>query len=169
MTFGSYGVLPAELLEREYPIVVEEFGFVPDTEGAGRHRGSVAVAKQWRFLGPGKVMVRTNRLRQASTGLSGGGAGALASNMLRTTTGPTTMPKDAHIHLDIEQGDVLRHVTAGSGGHGDPWTRQPDRVGRDVADGKISPERARRAYGVVVDGIGGVDGEATSSLRGHRP
>ncbi len=31
MAFGSYGTIPAELMEREYPIVVDGFGYVPDT------------------------------------------------------------------------------------------------------------------------------------------
>ena len=81
MSFGSYGSVPAEVLEREFPVVVDGFGYVPDTEGAGKHRGSLGIYKQWRFLQPGKIMVRTNRLVRPSDGLAGGHAGELSANV----------------------------------------------------------------------------------------
>src|SRR5262249_61789820 len=31
--------LPVESIEMEYPLMVESYGFVPDSGGAGRHRG----------------------------------------------------------------------------------------------------------------------------------
>jgi N-methylhydantoinase B len=34
-----------------------------------------------------------------------------------------------------------------AGGYGDPHRRPRDLIERDIADGKISPERAREAYG----------------------
>lgn len=86
MAFGSYGTIPAELLEREYPIVVDHFGYIPDSGGAGKYRGSLSVAKQWRFLEPGKVMVRTNRTQRPSEGLAGGQPGALSQNFLLLKT-----------------------------------------------------------------------------------
>src|SRR5205085_1406901 len=47
-------------------------------------------------------------------------------------------------------GQVVRVVTTGGGGWGDPLEREPDRVARDVADGKVSPGAARDEYGVVL-------------------
>ena len=69
-------------LEREYPLVVDGFGYVPDTAGAGKHRGSLSIYKQWRFLQPGHIMVRTNRLLRASDGMAGGQPGSLSTNIL---------------------------------------------------------------------------------------
>jgi N-methylhydantoinase B len=52
------------------------------------------------------------------------------------------------------------------GGYGDPLERDPERVLKDVEDGIISRDDARRIYGVV---IGGEDGllnpTATEKLR----
>ena len=50
----------------------------------------------------------------------------------------------------LKAGQVLRVVTTGGGGWGDPLERETDRVLRDVVQGKVSPEAARRDYGVVL-------------------
>jgi len=52
----------------------------------------------------------------------------------------------------LRGGPALRHVTAGAGGYGDPFTREPDRVLADVRNGKVSAEAAARDYGVLVAG-----------------
>ncbi|MDE2756248.1 MAG: hypothetical protein OXI92_06825 [Acidobacteriota bacterium] len=62
-------------------------------------------------------------------------------------------------------GDSVYHRLAGGGGWGDPLTRDPDAVARDVRNDKVSPGSARRDYGVVLDGAGQVDPVATASLR----
>ena len=58
--------------------------------------------------------------------------------------------------------------TSGSGGYGDPLTREPARVARDVALGHVTPARARDWYGVVADATGVVDVAATDALRQSR-
>lgn len=151
MSFGSYGSVPAEVLEREFPIVVDGFGFVRDTEGAGKHRGSVGIYKQWRFLQPGKVMVRTNRLVKPSEGLAGGHAGKLSANVLTSSGEPQPLPIQSHIHLEVKAGDRIYHRVSGSGGFGLPSERAPELVLADVLEGKISIERAASDYRVAID------------------
>lgn len=151
MSFGSYGSVPAEVLEREFPVVVDGFGYVPDSEGAGKHRGSLGIYKQWRFLRPGKVMVRTNRLSRPSDGMAGGLAGELSVNILGSADGEITLPRQSHIHLEVKTGERIYHRVSGSGGFGDPAERNPESVLRDVEEGKISIERARGCYQVVID------------------
>ena len=51
----------------------------------------------------------------------------------------------------IKRGDIFRHEIAGPGGWGDPLEREPWRVVRDLRNELISPESARRDYGVVVN------------------
>jgi N-methylhydantoinase B len=55
--------------------------------------------------------------------------------------------------------------SAGGGGFGDPLTRDPDRVRRDVEAGYVSPERARDGYGVVLTATSEVDQAATRARR----
>jgi N-methylhydantoinase B len=59
------------------------------------------------------------------------------------------------------------HVrTPGGGGYGDPLTRDPELVRRDVARGYFTVEDAERDYGVVLAGEPPVvDAKATSRLR----
>jgi N-methylhydantoinase B/oxoprolinase/acetone carboxylase alpha subunit len=169
MSFGSYGTIPAELLEREYPLVIDGFGYVPDTGGPGKHRGSLSIYKQWRFLQPGKVMVRTNRLLRASDGMAGGGPGALSTNILNPGDDNQELPRKAHLHMEVKTGDRIYHVISGSGGHGDPWEREPERVLADVKDEKLTIAGAREHYGVVIDPRDlSVDWEKTATLRQKR-
>jgi N-methylhydantoinase B len=57
---------------------------------------------------------------------------------------------------------------SGSGGYGDPLERSADHVAVDVALGHVSVERAREAYGAVVDATGVLDRERTDTLRRQR-
>ncbi len=169
MAFGSYGTIPAELLEREFPLVVDGFGYVPDTAGAGKYRGSLSIYKQWRFLQPGKVMVRTNRLLRASDGMNGGAPGSLSTNILNPEKDNVELPRKAHMHLEVRPGDRIYHVVSGSGGHGNPWEREPEKVLADVKDDKLTLAAAREQYGVVIDPQGfTIDREKTTALRQKR-
>ena len=148
---GGYGSMPAELLEREYPVIIEGFGFVPDTEGAGRHRGSVSVYREWRFRAPAEVLLRTVGLR-GSEGLAGGGRGGDAVNIYRAGgTQDKVLTPQAHVHLHVQPGDRVYHKVHGSGGYGEPYERDPEAVLFDVMEGKISSTRARDIYGVVLE------------------
>ena len=169
MSFGSYGTIPAELLEREYPVVVDGFGYVPDTAGPGKYRGSLSIYKQWRFLRPGKAMVRTNRLLRASEGMAGGQPGALSTNILNSGDASQELPRKAHMHLDVRPGDSIYHVVCASGGHGEPFEREPEKVLADVKDEKLTIAGAREQYGVVIDPQAGtVDWEQTRAVRQAR-
>ena len=164
---GGYGSMPAELLEREYPVTIEGFGFVPDTEGAGKHRGSVSVYREWHFRKPAEVLLRTVGLRGAE-GLDGGGRGGDAVNIHKSGEQETVLTPQAHVHLHVQPGDRVYHKVHGSGGYGDPFERDPESVVVDVVEGKISVDRARKVYGVAIDPeTFSIDQEATLALRGQ--
>src|SRR5262249_52068646 len=70
----------------------------------------------------------------------------------------------------LAAGQVLRVVTTGGGGWGDPLEREPELVRRDVIDGKVSLAAARADYGVVLAAGNGedeyeIDRGATEKLR----
>ena len=50
----------------------------------------------------------------------------------------------------MRRGEAIRHCTAGGGGWGNPLERLPEKVLRDVVDEKVSIEKARELYGVVI-------------------
>jgi N-methylhydantoinase B len=68
---------------------------------------------------------------------------------------------------------TMRYINNGGGGWGDPMSRDPEAVKRDVRDGFVTIEGAARDYGVVVvgdpesdpEGLS-VDAEGTAKLRG---
>jgi N-methylhydantoinase B len=67
-------------------------------------------------------------------------------------------------------GQVVRVVTTGGGGWGDPLEREAELVCADVTEGRVSLEAARADYGVVLiadDDDCRVDEAATSRLRGE--
>jgi N-methylhydantoinase B len=53
----------------------------------------------------------------------------------------------------------------GGGGMGDPATRDPMLVARDVRDGVVSVEDALMLYKVAVSPLGAIDAVATAALR----
>jgi N-methylhydantoinase B len=160
--------IPVEVAESEFPIRIERYGLVPDTGGAGLHRGGLAVERVWRCLTPEtSLIVRSDRGVHPPYGLAGGEPGATAENLLRRTDGnEERLP--GMFSIVIGEGDVYEHRMAGGGGFGDPLAREPARVAADVADGKVSVAAARERYGVVVSEDGVVDDGATESLRTER-
>jgi N-methylhydantoinase B len=62
--------------------------------------------------------------------------------------------------LRLEAGDVVEFRTAGGGGFGDPYEREPERVAADVAAGLLDASQAEQDYGVVLD-----DDAATAARR----
>jgi N-methylhydantoinase B len=154
--------------ESEFPIVVERYGLVPDSGGAGRHRGGLAIERVWRCLTPStSLIVRSDRADRPPYGLAGGGSGAPSSNvLLRPDGADETLP--AMFSITIEAGDVYVHRTAGGGGWGDPCDREPEAVAGDVANEKVSVDAARERYGVVIRPDGTPDAAATTALRAER-
>jgi N-methylhydantoinase B len=61
---------------------------------------------------------------------------------------------------------TYRSLSPGGGGYGDPKTRDPARVLRDVRDGVVSREAAERDYGVAITADGrALDSARTATLR----
>ncbi|MGH7263282.1 MAG: hydantoinase B/oxoprolinase family protein [Candidatus Rokuibacteriota bacterium] len=141
---------PIEVIESEYPIVIQRYGYVPDTGGPGKFRGGLALVREYRFENPeGTLQLRTDRRSFRPYGLQGGREGTPSRNVLDPEGEGRDLP--AKCTLTIRQGDVFRHVLAGAGGWGEPLERDPERVLRDVREEKMTPEYARREYGVAID------------------
>jgi N-methylhydantoinase B len=65
----------------------------------------------------------------------------------------------------LRRGDLVRIVTGGGGGWGDPAARAPADVARDLRDGLLSAEQAAAIYRVAVNPVGEVDDAATARMR----
>jgi N-methylhydantoinase B len=143
---------PIEVIESEYPLLIERYGYLPDSGGPGKFRGGLALVRQYRFLEKeATLQLRTDRRAHLPYGLAGGKPGTPSANLLNPGT-PEARELPAKCTITVRQGDVYRHVLAGAGGWGDPSGRDPERVLRDVLEEKITPEYARREYAVAIDG-----------------
>ena len=56
--------IPIEVAESEFPIVVERYGLVPDTGGAGEHRGGLAIERSLALPDAAHVADRALRPRR---------------------------------------------------------------------------------------------------------
>jgi N-methylhydantoinase B len=139
--------IPVEVAETEFPIVIERYCLVPDSGGAGRYRGGLAIERVWRCLTEDtSLIVRSDRQQHAPYGLAGGAEGAPSDNVLQRRDG-TEEHLPPMFSITVQRGDVFRHRTAGGGGYGDARERDSRAIEEDVRDGKVSPEAARSLYG----------------------
>jgi N-methylhydantoinase B len=163
--------VPVEMIESDYPIRIERYGFVPDTGGAGRFRGGLGLARDYRVLADDVYFgVRSDKSVHRPHGLAGGGEGAPAVSRIRSGVNDVALPPMPVKPITLHKGDVYRHVMAGGGGFGNPLERDAEKVRADVLDGKVTIDHARDAYGVVImnDAEGRVDIAATRELRAAR-
>ena len=157
---------PVEMLESTYPVMVEEYGYEPDSEGAGRRRGGLGVRRKVRLLAPdgGVLQLRSGRSKQRPWGFAGGQQGTSCRNLLDPDTPQERVLRGLET-MHVPGGTVYLHVTPGAGGYGPPQEREPDRVARDVRDGKVSVARARAVYRVAVSAEGVLEAAETARLR----
>ncbi len=143
--------VPIEEIELTQPVRMEQYGFVPDTGGPGRWRGCLSIIREYRFLeAEGVLQIRSDRRDHPPYGLAGGHSGSPSRNVLNPGT-PDERVLPPSVTTSIQKGDVLRHITAGGGGHGVPRLRDGAFVREDVLDGKVTPEHARDVYGVTAE------------------
>ena len=155
--------IPIEMVEAAAPVRIERYGYVPDTGGAGEHRGGVSVEREVTFLGDAVLSVRSDRAKVLPYGIGLGRPGTPSAN--RFWTGDNEVLKPSKFSQTVSAGDRLNHRTAGAGGWGDPLERDPQDTLRDVRNGLLSIERARTAYGVVVTDTGEIDVALTDAER----
>ena len=154
-----------EIIESQAPLRLRRYGCVPDSGGPGRHRGGLALVREWEVLAPeASITWRSDRRRFPPYGLMGGKPGQGSLNILNPDTDNETLP--TKINTRLKQGDVFRHTSPGGGGYGDPLERDPQAVWWDWRNGKVTTKHAREAYGVVIDEASGqVDEAGTEGLR----
>lgn len=120
-----------------------------DSEGAGECRGGLGLRRDYSFDHEVSFTILADRDRWGPWGLFGGLDGRKASYMLNPDA--ETVELGSKVTLQLEPGDVVSYRTCGGGGYGLPQERDPQLVLRDVRDGKVSLERAREVYKVVIN------------------
>ncbi len=175
-----------EITELLYPLLMLWRREEPDSGGPGRQRGgvsaSVAMLPHGTALPAALVLSSAGMATAQNQGLAGGAPGNLSRNLVvrgssvaqafaRGTLPDTLAACGGDVEVTqcmtgdvLMPGDVLFLHCQGGGGYGDPLRREPERVARDVANGRVSGLAARTLYGVALE-AGRVDAEGTLRLR----
>lgn len=156
---------PVEVLETKSPMIIDHYGYRPDSAGAGKHRGGVGVSRAYRFTSPSVGIGLVYKTVSPPWAIAGGKEGVPNGMTINPGTESERNASGEYSHL--EPGDILVNATGGGGGWGDPFERDPAAVAADVRNGFVSLERAAADYGVVIDpATGAVDEAATDARRG---
>jgi N-methylhydantoinase B len=161
---------PNEQAEAKFPLVVESYRLVPDSGGAGRHRGGLGVERVVRARAPMTMNTQIERAHCRPWGLAGGREGTGNDVALRLDgKWKTDFPNAKVLVAALKAGDAFRIRSGGGGGYGSPLERPPELVLEDVRQGYVSLKAAAELYGVVIDaGTLTIDREATEKLRAAR-
>ena len=159
---------PAEATEQEFPLIVGRSELIPDSGGAGKFRGGLAMRTDIAMWGE-EPMVSGRGMRQKfpAAGLHGGGPGGPGRFLLRPGREEEHGLPGVFSELSVDAGTTIRVETPGGAGYGDPLERDPARVLADVRAGKVSAAAAREHYGVAIEN-GRIDRARTEALRGLR-
>ncbi len=156
--------VPNEYIEAYFPVRVDTFESIPDTGGAGQHRGGNGVRLEYSFLVPGEISIHDDRWLTYPWGVKGGTPAVRGSKKLLYADGSERILPAKADKIRVEPGDRLIFDTWGGGGWGDPLTRDLEAVSYDLESGLVTPEGAK-AYGVIGNDEGVIDKVATAALR----
>jgi len=139
---------PVEVLERQFPVRVERYEFIPDSGGPGTYRGGLSLRRDVRLLVDQVSFARYgDRHKFQPLGLFGGMPGTTGAIALNPGTPAERRLKSKGLDT-LAKGDLVSMRLPGAGGYGDPRKRDRELVAQDLRDGKISRESAVRDYGL---------------------
>lgn len=144
--------LPVESIEMEYPLLVESYGFVEDSGGAGKYRGGLGLRRVVRPVGHTMTFSgQGERFVNRPWGIFGGGSGGIGKFV--KLSGETEVPlptKPANLLVTADEAIVVE--TPGSGGYGNPADRDKAALQNDFVSGKFSREFLKANYGFDAGG-----------------
>jgi len=171
---GDVPNTPVEVLESRYPVRCEQFRLNASVAGPGKFRGGMGTIRDYRLMEDGAFLqtITENTRDPIGRGAAGGGNGR-ASNLViwPETERETVMKERVSFFGPLEESDVVRVHSAGGGGWGSPYQRDPAQVVRDVRDELVRVDEAASIYGVALDGSQGtwtVNQAETDRLRASR-
>jgi 5-oxoprolinase (ATP-hydrolysing) len=145
----SAGNVPVEMFEQRTSLLVERKELIPDSAGAGLHRGGLGQRMRLRKLHddgmPVLVHVLPHGMATPMAGLRGGAAGRGAGLRVEGATVSEGGAMSQLVELR-ESGGVITVDTAGGSGFGNPRVRAAELIQRDLEEGYVTTE-GLAAYG----------------------
>ena len=138
---------PAEINEARNGIFIDRLELNPDDGGEGQYRGGKGIRMDYRIRAEqGFVTCFFSRSKFPAWGLAGGNDGS--SNYIEVHRASGNIERHANVtQLKLYHDDVVRIVTANGGGYGDPGQRGREGLERDLEEGYVTQDGARRDYG----------------------
>jgi 5-oxoprolinase (ATP-hydrolysing) len=109
-------ITDAEIIERRYPVRIEEFRIRRGSGGIGKQPGGDGMVRSYRFLQPLTLSLSTEHRKQEPFGLDGGGPGTPGQQVLVRNGASEALPGTVEVH--VQPGDLLRMETPGGGAWG---------------------------------------------------
>ena len=105
-----------EVLEKYYPLRIQEYSIIPDTGGKGRWSGSNGVRRSIELVADEAMLsIQSERRKYSPFGLFGGEDGSTGKNLLKTNKETLFLP--AKVTRKISKGDIVIIETPGGGGY----------------------------------------------------
>ncbi|MCC6532639.1 MAG: hydantoinase B/oxoprolinase family protein [Burkholderiales bacterium] len=143
---------PMEFLENTYTMRIEHFGIAADSGGPGQYRGGLGIVRDYRMLADNVTLAtRMANRKTPPWGVNGGMAGRTGSIIVNPGQADERRIAGFSDGIKLARGDLVRIISTGGGGYGDPLAREVARVEDDVADGFVTLEAALADYAVIID------------------
>jgi N-methylhydantoinase B len=148
---GETYVIPIEVAETRYGIIVDQYSFDITDAGAGRHRAGRGLVRDYRAAVDEITLTATfGRHKYVPWGVDGGEAGSPNAVRIFHADGREVVAGKC-ARYPLKRGEVARLITGTGGGWGPPLERPVEDVVEDVKDGYVSIGQAESDYGVVLD------------------
>ena len=139
--------LPVESIEMEYPLLVESYGFVEDSGGAGKYRGGLGLRRVVRPVGHTMTFSgQGERFVNHPWGIFGGGSGGIGKFVKLSQGAEVPLPTKP-ANLEVKSDEAIVVETPGAGGYGPPAARDKSAVENDFVSGKFSRDFIKEHYG----------------------
>lgn len=138
---ANCSLIPAEIIESNYELRIEQYSLIADSGGAGQYRGGLGIRADYRNISeqPLRFLSEAEQTNPAFApeGLAGGGAGASASLVLITADG-VEHERPSKGQGVAQPGEIVSLRAGGGGGYGDPATRDRIALEDDLRRGKTT-------------------------------
>ncbi len=138
---------PAEIAEARYGVTVGQMALNDEDGGAGEFRGGKGIVLDYVIRNDNSFLTCAyTRSKQQPWGLRGGHSGTTNRINVVRKSGDIERHSMA-TQVTVNEGDIVRVITANGAGYGDPRKRNFDAIKNDLKNGYVSDEYAKTVYG----------------------
>ncbi len=144
---GETYIIPIEICETRYGVLVDQFGFDIVDGGAGQYRGGRGLVRDYRITSEWAGVTATfGRHKFLPWGMAGGQDGSRNYVEFLHEDGRRVIVGKCARYM-LKRGEVVRLHTGTGGGYGPASQRPVQKVAEDLKNGYITHEQAARDYG----------------------